>query len=628
MELRDLRYFIAVVAARNLSRAAEQLHVAQPGLSRQMAALERELGATLLVRHPKGVTPTVAGEAFSRGAGELLGSLDQALERAEAVAQGRRGRVVLAAPLAAIAAGIPAALVEELRRDHPEIELVVEDFDPPESWEQVRDDGADLAISYVDTLDRSLVAEPLWQEIVDRACVPAGHALGSHRRLTVPQLGELPLIIPQRLFSPPLVRRALAALHASGLRSPLVTLDGDLGDAHLAIAAGRGWLLMTRSRRRAPPAGTVSVQLDDFTFTLDVVAVWRRGEGRPVVRTVLEKLFEASRRHAQQCVPTRPRLPPGQAAAGRRYRPAGFLPPGLEVRHLRALLGVAAAGTIGRAAEQLGVTQPTLSRQLKELEDMVALPLLERSARGVALTTAGTSLAGDCPALLQSLDRLVRETTRARRGMEGRCVIGAVATAAASELLGRVLVTCATRHRHLHVVIEEMPTPHQARALARGDIDLGLAHAYPVLPVEKGLAHEHVYEDRLQAALLSADHPLAARNRLRAADLAEVPFLFMARSFHPGFHDRAVATLEALGLSPRVDATYDGLQAVWSLAAQGKGWALGFRSHLKRPPAGTVGIPIVGLDLPWGLDLLRRTAEPSLAVRSVVKVIREVRSSP
>jgi DNA-binding transcriptional LysR family regulator len=623
VELADLSHFVTVAEARNLSRAATRMHLAQPALSRRIHALERELAGPLLIRHPKGVTPTLAGEAFARGAGEVLASLLQALERAEAVREGRRGRVVLGAPLAAIAAGIPGAVAEELRREHPEIDLAVQDCEPPDSTEQVRDGAADVAITWIDRLDPSLVAEPLWREVLDRVCVPASHPLASRRRLTVPQLGELPLVIPQRLLSPQLIQAVLDELHASGLRSPLSVLDGGLRDAHLAIAAGRGWLVMARSRASAPPAGTVSVPLD-FGFQLDAVAVWRRSERRPVVRTVLEKLFEVARRHPAQRVATEPRLPPGRVSGGRRRRPAGFLPPGLDVRHLRALLAVAAARTIGRAAERLGVTQPALSRQLKELEEMLALPLLERSARGVTLTPAGTSLAGDCPGLLQMLDRLVRETSRARRGMEGRCVIGAVATAAASELLGRVLVACATRHPHVQVVIEEMGTPEQPRALQRGDIDLGLAHAYPVLPHEKGLEHERVYEDRLQAALLSPDHPLARRRRLAAADLADVPLLFMDRGFHPQFHDRMMATLLAIGLTPRVDATYDGLQAVWSLAAQGKGWAFGFRSHRRRPPAGTVAIPVSGLDLPWGLDLLRRRAEPSPAVRSVVKVIREV----
>src|SRR5512135_1616608 len=112
VELRDLRNFVAVVEERNLSRAAARLRVAQPGLSRQMRELERELGVALLRRHPKGVDPTVAGEAVARGAGELLGRLARALDDAEAVREGRRGRVVVGAMLAAIAGGVPGAVAE------------------------------------------------------------------------------------------------------------------------------------------------------------------------------------------------------------------------------------------------------------------------------------------------------------------------------------------------------------------------------------------------------------------------------------------------------------------------------------------------------------------------------------
>jgi len=624
VDLADLRHFVVVAEERNLSRAAARIHLAQPALSRRIGALETELGAALLERHPKGVTPTLAGEAFARGAGELLAGLLLALERAEAVGSGRRGRVVLGTPLAVIAAGVPTTVAEELHREHPEIDLVVRDYEPPDTLAQVREGGADVSVTYRDAMAPDLVAESLWREVIDRVCVPAAHPLSARRRLTVPQLGELPLLIPQRVLSPQLTRRLLDALHAKGLRSPLRVLDGDLRDVHLAIAAGRGWLVMTRSRGPAPPAGTAAVPLAGFEFDLEAVAVWRREERRPAVRTVLETLFAVARRRPEPCVPAQPRLPAGHAPRGQHRRPAGFLPPGLEVRHLRALLEVAAAGTIGRAADRLGLSQPALSRQLGEMERMLALPLLERSPRGVTLTAAGTSLAGDCPALLQSLDRLVLETSRARRGMEGRCVIGAVATAAASELLGRVLVACAARHPHVHVLIEEMGTPEQPAALLSGDADLGLAHAYPVLPGEEELAHERVLDDRLQAALLSPAHPLARKRRLAAADLAHVPFLFMSRGFHPQFYDRMMAALQAIGLTPRVEGTYDGLQAVWSLAAQGKGWAIGFRSHRRRPPAGTVAIPIAGLDLPWGLDLLRRRVEPSAAVRSVARVVRDV----
>src|SRR2546421_11760712 len=93
VHLRYLRYFVAVGETRNLSRAAAELHVAQPALSRQIRDLTRQLGVDLLERHPKGVTPTPAGEALIRGAPRILPNTTIALDRADATAAGR-GRPV------------------------------------------------------------------------------------------------------------------------------------------------------------------------------------------------------------------------------------------------------------------------------------------------------------------------------------------------------------------------------------------------------------------------------------------------------------------------------------------------------------------------------------------------------
>jgi len=214
-----------------------------------------------------------------------------------------------------------------------------------------------------------------------------------------------------------------------------------------------------------------------------------------------------------------------------------------------------------------------------------------------------------------------------RERLDRRQEIGIVATAPASELLSRVITRCAARHPNVHVLVEELPTPLQRPKLARGEIDLGLAHAFPTLGRTKGdgIVALTVHEDRLDSALVAANHPLAGRRHIEARELADFPFLFMERSFHPGFYDRTHATLEGLGLVPRVEATYDGLQAVWSLAAQGRGWALAFQSQRARPPGGTATVRIRGFNLPWGLDLLSRRGESSPAVRAVVAVFRAVR---
>src|SRR5207302_1648110 len=184
VHLRYLRYFVAVGETRNLSRAAAQLHVAQPALSRQIRDLERELGVELLERHPKGVTPTPAGEALIHGAPRIL-------------------------PNTVIDLGLGAAPAPH---------------------------GA------------AIIVAPLWEETADQALVPTAHALARHCGVTVSGLGDLPLVLPKHGYSDGVFQRVLGALRAGGLRSPLMIVEGTIQDAHMAVAAGRGWALVTRAR--------------------------------------------------------------------------------------------------------------------------------------------------------------------------------------------------------------------------------------------------------------------------------------------------------------------------------------------------------------------------------------------
>ncbi len=622
MELRHLRYFVTVAETRNLSRAAEQLRVAQPALSRQIHDLERALQVPLFVRHPKGVTLTPAGEAIANAAPQLLADLAAAIDRADATAAGRRGRVVIGAMRAFVARGFSATVQEQLRREHPEITVVVHDIDPPDLIAQLRDGSVDVALTLDEPLDASLAITPLWADPVDQALLPAGHRLSARRSLHVSDLAALPLVVARLGYPARLLEDALAVLRAAGLRSAVVTLDAGLQAAHMAVAVGRGWTMVSRSRAQALPEGTTTVVLKDFRFQIVTAVAWRRVERRPVVRTVIEKALEVALRDPAHRVPDVPIALPRSTASVKQRRQGGNPPSTLELRHLRALITVAETQTIGRAAERLGIKQPSVSRQLMELERAVGVPLLERSARGVQLTPAGASFASECPRLLLSIEQLMQVAARARRGMEGRCVIGTVATGVTSDLLTPVLAECADRFPEVQLSVEELPTPRQPGALARGEIDLGLGHAYLRLGAKDGLTRCHLAPDRLDSALVAPNHPLAAHTRLRAADLRNVPFLFVDRSFYPPMYDRVMGSLAAIGLTPLVGSTYDGLQALWAMAAQGKGWVVGFRSQRRRPPAGTVAIPIVGLDVPWGIDLIWRADERSPAVLAIARLMR------
>lgn len=620
MDLRDLKAFVTVAETRNLSRAAAALHVAQPALSRLVHDLEQKLGVALLERGPKGVATTLAGDAFAAGARQVLADIVAALDRAEATAVGRRGRVVIGALRSVIAHGFINKVQDALRQSHPDVTVVLRELDYNEVVQELEAGGIDLALCSESPSTRDLVAVPLWGVEIDQVLLPIRHRLGGKRSVSLADLSDLPLVLGPQGYPAEMLKRTLDALRQAGMRSPLLVLEAGLHGVYLAVSAGRGWTLVSRMMTAGPPQGTAVLPLEGFELTWHLSALWRFEERRPVVRTLLEAVFDAARHVPGSRLPPEPRMPKDRATRSRR-RGAGTLPPGLEIRHLRALLGVAAAQTIGRAAERLGVTQPALSRQLQELEHVIDLPLLLRSARGVMLTAAGAALAGDCPPLLLAIERLVHDATRARREMEGRCVIGAVATAMTSQLLTRVLTEVGQRHPHLEIVIEEMASPEVAGAVARGDLDLGLAHPFPGLGDSLGLEHEVVVDDRLDRALVAADGPLAGRTRLTQKDLADLPFLFVARSFHPAFHDAVIAAVEKAGITPRIEGTYDGLRSLWSFVAQGKGWCPGFRSHKDQPPAGTVAVPIKGFELPWGITMLRRKKPPSPAVQVVVEIL-------
>src|SRR5262249_29804312 len=284
--------------------------------------------------------------------------------------------------------------------------------------------------------------------------------------------------------------------------------------------------------------------------------------------------------------------------------------------------------SIGRAATRLGMTQPVLSRRLRALEHVLGFTLLERSARGVALTAAGASLAADAVSILEAADHLRREVSRAKRVVDGRCVLGGLAPAAATELLARVTARCAARYPDVQLRIEELTTPAQHTALLGARIDLGVAHRLSANRLRTdGIVATRVLDDPLEAALVRVDHALASRRELVPADLMDMPFLFMDRSYDPAFYDRVLAALAAVGVRPRIEATYDDRASVWALVAQGKGWTVAFHSQLGRAPVGTAAVRIAGFTVPFGLELLLRRSESSPHVRAVASLVRALRTT-
>ncbi len=145
MELRHLRYFVVVAEEGHFTRAAERLGMQQPPLSQQIRALEQELGFDLLRRHPKGAALTAGGEIFLREARAILGSVDEAVERARRASNGSTGQLTVGFTSSAAAHPFIPAVMRAYRERWPEVTLTFSEGNAAELTEALAQDKLDVA---------------------------------------------------------------------------------------------------------------------------------------------------------------------------------------------------------------------------------------------------------------------------------------------------------------------------------------------------------------------------------------------------------------------------------------------------------------------------------------------------
>ncbi|HKA87004.1 MAG TPA: LysR family transcriptional regulator [Haliangiales bacterium] len=234
----------------------------------------------------------------------------------------------------------------------------------------------------------------------------------------------------------------------------------------------------------------------------------------------------------------------------------------MELRHIRYFVTLAEELHFGRAAARVHIAQPSLSRQIRDLEAELGLRLFDRNRRRVSLTPAGAAFLDESRLLLARIEDAVTAARRAARGELGRLRIAYVPAAALGGL-PEIVRSFRARLPGVEVQLEDMPPARQIEALHAGRVDVGFARG-PVTDAE--LATEVVFEEPLLAALPSG-HPLGRHRRLDVAMLAHEPFVVPARSRGAGFHDQVLALCVAAGFSPRVVQEGSQIDALHLVAA-------------------------------------------------------------
>ncbi|RBP44385.1 DNA-binding transcriptional LysR family regulator [Roseimicrobium gellanilyticum] len=224
MELRHLRYFQAVAEALNFTKAAAQLRVAQPALSRQVQDLEDEIGVDLLVRSPRGVALTAEGKLFLAEVKDLLTRADEAVEKVRALARGEYGELHVGYAPTPTSEILPRALAS-FQEAAPRVHVVLHDLAGDEMYAGLREGALHLAITAQSAWDAPITGvayEELRQYPFCVALAP-GHRFAKLKAVSLAEVASEPLValrkrdyseyhvILDRIFAPSKLRLRIAA---------------------------------------------------------------------------------------------------------------------------------------------------------------------------------------------------------------------------------------------------------------------------------------------------------------------------------------------------------------------------------------------------------------------------------
>jgi DNA-binding transcriptional LysR family regulator len=284
MELRHLRYFVAVGEEQHYGRASRRLRVAQPALSRQIQDLEEDVGFKLFDRLPRGVKLSAAGELFLEDARRILQAVSEATARAARVAHGQSGTLRVGFPENASWHGVVPDSFRRFREQQPDAELQLQPAASLEQLDNIRSGHLDAGfVNFMPKADPELDQLAVAVHHVELA-VPNRHPLTKLKKLRLRELTDAAFVWFPRRANPVFYDRLMHECYRGGLKSPRIVQEG-LNEATIlslvSTGLGVGWVLGT-ARWRCP--GTVAIlPVVDLNVPLPLALAWRRDNTSPLL---------------------------------------------------------------------------------------------------------------------------------------------------------------------------------------------------------------------------------------------------------------------------------------------------------------------------------------------------------
>ena len=243
----------------------------------------------------------------------------------------------------------------------------------------------------------------------------------------------------------------------------------------------------------------------------------------------------------------------------------------MELRHLRYFVAVAEAENVSRAALQLRVSQPGISRQIRDLEEEIGFPLFERSAKSVRLTAAGKVFLAEAREVLRHAEAAVKKARDVAHNGSGEIHVG-YAPSLTVQILPQVLRKFQEQFPHVRVALHDLSSEEMLLGLGAKKLQVALT----VHPPAKMLRELSYFELARYAMVVAAapNHPLAKLNAVTLQQVAPEPLIGLSRKDYPEYHVETKKLFAAIGLKPIFAEEHEGGTSIIAAVEAGRGIAL------------------------------------------------------
>ncbi|MFZ3084877.1 LysR substrate-binding domain-containing protein [Rhodoferax ferrireducens] len=241
----------------------------------------------------------------------------------------------------------------------------------------------------------------------------------------------------------------------------------------------------------------------------------------------------------------------------------------MNLRQLRYFVAVAEELHFGRAAVRLHISQPPLSQQIHNLEEVLGVILFKREKKRIELTFAGQVFLDSARKLLEQSQLAIHSARRAAKGEVGTLAIGYASSIPFTGLIGRIVREFRSQRPDVQLQIKEMRAVDQIKAMVEKEIDIGFVRE-PLLQAHPLVESRCVYREAFVVAL-PTDHPLSSVQAVRLADLHDAPFVLYPRDCGTVLYDQVIRLCHGAGFFPSVIQETPQFASVLDLVSAGLG---------------------------------------------------------